>query len=555
MKYLNEHNRTSELLQNWASDQRIITARFYFYHAGHPMQKTQQGLLQSLLYQILRQCPQLIPKILSRRWDILLSSRWSPPWTRTEVLEAFALTLHQKCLPVRFCFFIDGLDEYLGDRDELIRDLDSIIASGTVKLCISSRPWNVFRNRYGTELERQLVLQDLTKSDMDCYIRDLLEKDYRFAALAVDSPDAQSLTTEIREKADGVFLWVFLVVRSLLQGLTEDDDIAILQKRLRALPSNLKAYFRLILDSIDDIYRPYTCRALQLAVSTKPLPLLVYWYIPKDMETPDFALNMPIEALQRKDAENVHQKVISMVNKWCKDFLEIRKTKRGHIENPLLNYEVTFMHRTVRDFLAEVNIQGLTCGQEEDTFSPWTPLVRLHLAHAKAFNFNNIAVDGALSGFVELAEDTMKYAKQCEVVEGQTPYHILKEFDKVGHHHLNKRQQGHWTNAVPRLSGEDWISAHSQGSFLDYAMRHELVLFVAKEQPPPLKSRSRLSTNVYTPHSNLDREYKTLEEIMLDVEGSNVNFGSFEVDESASAWNMPSWGNMVGWLRSRNPWE
>jgi hypothetical protein len=570
MKFLNEHDKTSELLQCWAGDQPIVTARFYFYLSGHPMQKTQQGLLQSLLYQILRQCPFLITKILPKRWDILLSSQRSPPWTRAEILETFALALHQKHLPVRFCFFIDGLDEYHGDRDELIRDLDSIIASGTVKLCVSSRPWNVFRNRYGTRTERQLVLQDLTKGDMDCYIRDLLEKDHRFAALAADNPDAQSLAVEIREKADGVFLWVYLAVRSLLQGLTEDDNITILQRRLRALPSDLKAYFRLIVDSIDDVYRPYTSRALQLAANAKPLPLLIYWYIPNEMEDPDFALKMPINALRRNDAENLHPKIVSMVNKWCKDFLEIRRTKRGHLQNPLLNYEVTFLHRTVRDFLAEVDISKMTCGRQEDiAFSPWTSLVRLYLAHAKAFNFSEFGSKETLSGFVELAEDTMRYAKQCEVVEGDTPYLLLKEFDKVGQHHLHKRQQGHWTNAVPDVNRDNWTIAPPQRSFLDYALRHDLVLFLEKERPPPPKVTMQHALHANTAElgpegvssgqADSARGYKTLEEIMREVEHSHpqriVSTDAIPADVGAedveSAWSMPSWVNMVGWLKPK----
>jgi hypothetical protein len=566
MKFLNDHDRTSELLQCWAGDQRIVTARFYFYLSGHPMQKTQQGLLQSLLYQILRQCPPLIPKILSKRWDILISSERSLPWTRAEVLEAFALVLHQKHLPVRFCFFIDGLDEYHGDRDELIRDLDSIIASGTVKLCVSSRPWNVFRNRFGAKTEDQLVLQDLTKGDMDCYIHDLLEKDHRFAALAADNPDAHSLAVELREKADGVFLWVFLVVRSLLQGLAEDDNIVILQRRLRALPSDLKAYFRLIVDSIDDVYRPYTSHALQLAASTKPLPLLVYWYIPNEMDDPDFALKMPIKALRRKDAEDLHPKIVSMVNKWCKDFLEIRRTRRGHIENPLLNYEVTFLHRTVRDFLSEMDISKMTCGQEDIAFSPWTSLVRLHLAHAKAFDSSKLSGDGTLSGFVELAENTMKYAKQCEVVEGETPYLLLKELDKVGQHHLHERQQGHWTNAVPDVNRDYWTIAPPERSFLDYALRHNLVLFVQKERPPPPKSKMQLSLHanaaemdpegVSSRRTDSARGYKTLEEIMREVEGSHAERAA-SADASSpnldaeSAWNMPSWDNMISWLKRK----
>jgi hypothetical protein len=42
-----------------------------------------------------------------------------------------------------------------------------------------------------------------------------------------------------------VFLWVFLVVRELLDGMVEGDDLFILQKQLNALPTDLEEYFDL----------------------------------------------------------------------------------------------------------------------------------------------------------------------------------------------------------------------------------------------------------------------------------------------------------------------
>jgi len=59
---------------------------------------------------------------------------------------------------------------------------------------------------------------------MDRYIRDKLEADPQFRLLAATDPSAHLFPQEIRKRAKGVFLWVFLVVRSLLRGLTEDDD-------------------------------------------------------------------------------------------------------------------------------------------------------------------------------------------------------------------------------------------------------------------------------------------------------------------------------------------
>jgi len=74
--------------------------------------------------------------------------------------------------------------------------------------------------------------------------------------------------------ADGVFLWVFLVVRSLKEGITNADTVSMLQKRLRELPSDLESFFRLILDHVDKIYWEGTTQAFQMALTAvKPLPV------------------------------------------------------------------------------------------------------------------------------------------------------------------------------------------------------------------------------------------------------------------------------------------
>lgn len=82
------------------------------------MQKSQQGLLQSLVYEILQECRQLIPAAFGSRWqayDTLPHPTAS--WTRHELLQVLNSIMVQDHLPVRFCFFIDGLDEYDGDTE------------------------------------------------------------------------------------------------------------------------------------------------------------------------------------------------------------------------------------------------------------------------------------------------------------------------------------------------------------------------------------------------------------------------------------------------------
>ena len=79
-------------------------------------------------------------------------------------------------------------------------------------------------------------LQDLTQQDIQQYVSDKLEADIKMQRLAMARRhDVQGLIGEIVTSASGVFLWIRLVVASLLRGLGNDDSIDDLQARLRAL--------------------------------------------------------------------------------------------------------------------------------------------------------------------------------------------------------------------------------------------------------------------------------------------------------------------------------
>jgi hypothetical protein len=66
-------------------------------------------------------------------------------WTLTTLKKAFQCLLSQASDQLRFCFSIDGLDEYEGDHDDAVEYFSEISDCEFVKLCLSSRPWPVLR--------------------------------------------------------------------------------------------------------------------------------------------------------------------------------------------------------------------------------------------------------------------------------------------------------------------------------------------------------------------------------------------------------------------------
>lgn len=74
MKYIVNHDWTPSLLQDWAGDSKLCICRFFFWNSGSQQQRSQAGLLRSLLYDILSRHPELIPTVLPAQWAARYSS-------------------------------------------------------------------------------------------------------------------------------------------------------------------------------------------------------------------------------------------------------------------------------------------------------------------------------------------------------------------------------------------------------------------------------------------------------------------------------------------------
>lgn len=372
MKFLWEHEGTRTNLETWAKGQQLIMANFFFWNAGRvALQKSQEGLLRSILYQILRQSPDLIPHASPVLWKAYISwnSRTGLPsfelLTTTELLRAFrCISTHLATSDVRFCFFIDGLDEYEGKPDDIIWPIELLKSTLKVKLCVSSRPWNEFEKVFGQDESKKLYMQDLTRMDIELYVCDVLEKDMGFQELKQRDDRCLDLVQDIVNAAKGVFLWVFLVIRSLLEGLTNADRIVDLQRRLPLLPTDLNEYFERILFTVDNFYRKQTSQMFQVTlVARDTLPLMSYWFI--DQENPTLLEKLEVRPLSMQINDARLKQMKKRLNACCKGLLEthfVGSSDDPNVSLPdstLFHLKVDFLHRTVRDFLRIPEMQNL----------------------------------------------------------------------------------------------------------------------------------------------------------------------------------------------------
>ena len=386
MKFLCDNERTLPSLYEWASPQKLVVARFFFWLAGTPMQKSLSGLLQSLLHEIFRVCPKLIPILCDHRWNNgnVHRPNASDEWSFSELSIAFKKLRTQRLGDIKLAFFIDGLDEYDGDHDALIKIVQDMALCEHIKLCVSSRPWNCFEEAFGANFERKLYLQDLTREDIELFAKEKLNSymaKRQWMMNADERYEYQGLVKEIVNRAQGVFLWVHLVVRSLRDGFVNRDSMTMLLKRLRTLPTDLEPFFEHILRSVDKVYQQRLAQMFQVALTAEaPLPLLLYSFI--DEEDPDFAIKLPHTQMSTEEINSRQKEMQWRLNGRTRGLLEVSHIPKS---DGYLSYKVDFLHRTVRDFLMSKDIQIMLNTNLIGTYSASIAIARAILAEIKAY--------------------------------------------------------------------------------------------------------------------------------------------------------------------------
>ncbi|RKL39437.1 hypothetical protein BFJ72_g6911 [Fusarium proliferatum] len=375
MKFVADHHMTMEALSRWAHPGRAIISSCYFWNSGSEMQKSLVGLLQTLLCDVFKCCPQLIESACPSRWsqDVPLGEKW----TESELRDAISRISEQKDVTFRFCFFIDGLDEYEsvnGDHSDFCEYLMSI-SSQSIKICLSSRPWNEFTDAFGQDPASRIFIHELTWDDIFVYTQDRLQTHPRWKLLESQTPKAGTLAKTVAIRAQGIFLWVFLVTRLLREGLSNDDSFTDLEKRLLSIPTELETFFRQILESVPSFYHEKMAGTLCVALyAREPLDSMIYSFVGEEYEDPNYFRHCfnPESDLNPDEAQNhlvARQKQITRRLKgWCRGLLDEQMGK------------VQFLHRTVGEFLRTREMSEFLESKLPSNFNSGLSILKAYLA-------------------------------------------------------------------------------------------------------------------------------------------------------------------------------
>ena len=360
-------------LKRWAGTSRLVIASFYFWNSGMEIQMTHTGLVRSLLFQLVEQCPDIIPMVALKHWEPICLfghriERWSTPELFHSLLKAIKILARDS----KICLFVDGLDESADGHERLISIFKDLISdNGHVKICVASRPWNIFQAALGQR--PSLRLEDLTFSDIKDFVESKFHADTEFENLRRRYPSfADQLMENIVTKASGVFLWVNLVVASLLAGMRLGDRIQDFQRRLDELPPDLEKLFEKILHSLDPFYLVHAAQYFTL-METAKVPLTILQFTFADEESPKSALKMVCGSMTEDEISLRITAMNRRLNSRCKGFLEadrgLQSIQKNEIRRPS-QLTVQYLHRTVRDFIKSPKAQKFLQSSTNPDFDP-----------------------------------------------------------------------------------------------------------------------------------------------------------------------------------------
>ncbi|KAH7093260.1 hypothetical protein FB567DRAFT_514985 [Paraphoma chrysanthemicola] len=361
MKYLYDNPETMECLRPWAAGSRVFRAGYFFWNSGTAMQMSREGLLKTLLIELTRQIlasetdPHVLEKIFSDRWSQFVAfGGGRSPFTWSELRRSFQALISDTSK--LFFLVIDGLDEFDGDPSEIIKFVLGLAKCPNIKICTASRPWPIFEDAF--HKRPSLLLEDLTRKDIRNYVTSKFEENRHYTRLVqYKEKEATALVAEIINKASGVFLWVYLVVDALLQGISNADTMSELQVTLDTLPADLEDLFDKLLDKFEPKYYRQACEIIRLVgTHISPSLLDLSYAVDDDIHSGMSTNFQPSTSGEIADrVEHMNRRLKSR----CKGFLEVYVRSEVQSETGTSYAErmhVGFLHRTARDYFRSERI-------------------------------------------------------------------------------------------------------------------------------------------------------------------------------------------------------
>lgn len=478
MKFIGHDTKTRQILTNSAGDRQLIIAQHYFWNSGGELQMTGEGLLRTLIHDILQQCDDLAIRAFPHEWELfrLFGAFDSKPPDFLGLQRRLDKVIKAD-LSAQFVFFIDGLDEFTGDHSGLAMYMKQLSDSSNTKVCVSSRPWNEFEDAFAGA--PSLRIENLTYPDIFYFIESKFNKSPGYAELqAENEAEAKSLMRAIATKASGVFLWVSLVVKSLLSGLTNGETLSRLRNRVDSLPPDLENLFQGMLDQISHEHRQDASKLFQIvrAALETPTVMTLAWAD----EDPNLPFTRAVEPLSVSERDARSQRMRRRLNIYCRGLLEADRSSSSEAT-------VEFIHRTARDFLYNDEIWSRMQSYTPKSFHPCEALGRSCVLQLKCIGENSHAIPSMThnsiihslrlwegSSLCKLFTHFVQYTHKLYKETGDTQLQLYNELERVGKDIFGPKGPC----STRRLCWCKGPTDHDDGPFLSLAIALRIVPYV-----------------------------------------------------------------------------
>ena len=350
----------------------VITVSYFFYELGQPQEKLFRSLLQTILHALLLSFQNTDHNALSSIVNILepqlgsnSGSGQQVNWGDEKLEEALYQSLAACQNPVQLLLFVDGIDECEGDHREQLNFLKAWIEFSSesklyIKACMASRDELDLRLRLSTY--PSLAIHHFTRANIVDYVTKRLKAAWELMAAQPDHTTTrfdQKLIDNVVHKAEGVFLWVNLVVTQLVISIEEEVEAQKLSKQLYDLPNDLQGLYartvaripqRYLHDAINFLrmfdHDIDPCRSETIRADVRTL-----WEFCAANQDPSTALSCKAyfeKGFHEEEIESPQDQCIRMkrqLQRSCQGLVHVGDTK------DLQTTEVSLLHRTVKEYI------------------------------------------------------------------------------------------------------------------------------------------------------------------------------------------------------------
>ena len=373
MKQIMESKQMVDLLPRKSVP--VITVSYFFYELGQPQEKLFGSLLHAIICALLHSFHRRdhsalsnIMRTLKPRSGIYLGDQKRLDRKDDKLKDALRQVLAACQSTAQLFLFIDGMDECEGNRGEQLDFLIAWIESSTksklsVRACIASRDELHIRLRLSTY--PSLAIHQFTRVSISAYVTRRLRDTWELMSAQPGCTTArfdQDLIDLIVQKAEGVFLWVNLVVTQLSASIEEEAEAKELRRQLRDLPKDLGDLYARIIAKIPDNDVHDAINFLGLydhnidleRLSAIPLHVRTLWeFCVADQDSSTaVSCKANFEEVLHQDIQSRRDQCLRMkrrIQRCCKSLIHVEDSDDIH------KAKVGLLHRTVMEFIIKDN--------------------------------------------------------------------------------------------------------------------------------------------------------------------------------------------------------